>query len=105
MNRRNFLRFLSTGTAIAAVAPSQVWPFRKIFLPTNAEVFGYGVVSDNISLQVAVDNMYFFYGEAILSRHPVKLSRIDVLEPWKWVDVRSQMQEQKKVVDTYPVDT
>jgi hypothetical protein len=36
MNRRGFLRMLGTGAAIggvAAVAPSQVWPFRKIFLP------------------------------------------------------------------------
>jgi hypothetical protein len=32
MDRRNFLRFLSTGSAVA-VAPSLVWPFRKIFLP------------------------------------------------------------------------
>jgi len=32
MDRRKFLRFLSTGSAVA-VAPSLVWPFRKIFLP------------------------------------------------------------------------
>jgi hypothetical protein len=36
VNRRGFLRMLGTGAAVggvAAVAPSQVWPFRKIFLP------------------------------------------------------------------------
>lgn len=36
MNRRGFLRFLGGGAAlgaVAAVAPSQVWPFTKIFLP------------------------------------------------------------------------
>lgn len=35
MNRRNFLSFLATGTVVNAVAPSQVWPFKKIFLPAQ----------------------------------------------------------------------
>jgi hypothetical protein len=36
MERRNFLRLL-TGGASALVAPSLVWPFRKIFLPAIVE--------------------------------------------------------------------
>lgn len=32
MNRRNFLR-LSLGVATVTALPSEVWPFRKIFLP------------------------------------------------------------------------
>jgi len=32
MNRRNFLR-LSFGVATVTALPSEVWPFRKIFLP------------------------------------------------------------------------
>lgn len=35
MNRRSFLRTFIGGTTIAAVAPSMVWPFRKIFLPAQ----------------------------------------------------------------------
>jgi hypothetical protein len=41
VNRRGFLRMLGTGAAVggvAAVAPSQVWPFRKIFLPKFSRI-------------------------------------------------------------------
>lgn len=33
MDRRNFLRSM-LGVAAATALPSEVWPFRKIFLPT-----------------------------------------------------------------------
>ena len=35
MNRRGFLRAMFGTGAVAAIAPSQVWPFRKIFLPMS----------------------------------------------------------------------
>jgi TAT (twin-arginine translocation) pathway signal sequence len=38
MNRRNFLRAI-IGTAAATALPSEVWPFRKIFLPTTPKLF------------------------------------------------------------------
>ncbi len=34
MNRRNFLHSI-LGVAAATALPSEVWPFRKIFLPAN----------------------------------------------------------------------
>jgi hypothetical protein len=39
MDRRLFLRNLLGGTASAVVAPSLVWPFRKIFLPAIVTLF------------------------------------------------------------------
>ncbi len=46
MNRRLFLRSIIGAGAGAIIAPplaSEVWPFRKIFLPTIEELFGYGL--------------------------------------------------------------
>lgn len=34
MNRRNFLRSM-LGVAAATALPSEIWPFRKIFVPAN----------------------------------------------------------------------
>lgn len=33
MNRRDFLRIAIGAGAIAAVPPSMIWPFKKIFIP------------------------------------------------------------------------
>ena len=41
MNRRNFLRSMmgvSAAGIVAPLLPSQVWPFRKIFLPAQSRV-------------------------------------------------------------------
>lgn len=37
MNRRNFLNAL-LGTAAATALPSEIWPFRKIFLPVAPQI-------------------------------------------------------------------
>lgn len=43
MNRRNFFRLLAGAGATAAIPPSMVWPFRKIFLPPTLTPFEYGI--------------------------------------------------------------
>jgi hypothetical protein len=60
MNRRGFLRMLGTGAAVgavAAVAPSEVWPFRKIFLPVQ-RFFGWdwGFPGDVLTIAGCAEN-------------------------------------------------
>lgn len=55
MNRRNFLRSIM-GIAAATALPSEVWPFRKIFLPPTPEVgtynwFGTSIVRPSLMIK------------------------------------------------------
>jgi len=44
MERRNFLRSI-LGVAAATALPSEVWPFRKIFLPAQQIVVGHVAIT------------------------------------------------------------
>lgn len=39
MNRRGFISALVGVVAVEAIPPSQVWPFRKIFVPPSPRIF------------------------------------------------------------------
>lgn len=79
MNRRGFLRFLGTGAAVGAVAPSEVWPFRKIFLPVENPYLPAGYAANLLKMQERLDavqaiELEFFAHEVPdllrLYRHP-----------------------------------
>jgi len=49
MNRRNFMRAI-LGTAAATALPSEVWPFRKIFLPGAPQLWFPANRVDNLDI-------------------------------------------------------
>ncbi len=55
MDRRNFLRSM-LGVAAATALPSEVWPFRKIFLPTSPVIVWPPALPS--PLFIHVDGMY-----------------------------------------------
>jgi hypothetical protein len=52
MERRNFLRAM-LGVAAATALPSEVWPFRKIFLPMTPTVWSYEEFQEWLGLSKA----------------------------------------------------
>lgn len=77
MERRNFLRSI-LGVAAATALPSEVWPFRKIFLPTAPKITRIDMLDLNhwgegYFPAMALYSM-FYYDNHPLSR---KLTRIE----------------------------
>lgn len=58
MNRRNFLRLMSGAGTVAALPPSMVWPFRKIFLPPAPKIFNWELL---VSRDAGEDEVYFLH--------------------------------------------
>jgi hypothetical protein len=81
MNRRGFLRMLGTGAAVggvAAVAPSQVWPFRKIFLPLRPTLEQ--LAERHLAAMLGVLPEYLTGTYPALARTQEQLNAIEALE-------------------------
>jgi hypothetical protein len=69
MNRRNFLRSM-LGVAAATALPSEIWPFRKIFLPMTPRIIAPAKLT--VEDVVATELVYFSkeIPELYLRPHP-----------------------------------
>ena len=57
MNRRNFLRSM-LGVAAATALPSEVWPFRKIFVMPGPTIWPIGIATIN---SVTMDYIFMYH--------------------------------------------
>lgn len=84
MNRRNFMRTL-LGVASATALPSEVWPFRKIFLPPAPSIV---TAIDAEAWPGMLYPMYATYLAAMYDQNPRAQFKLLNVVPPKWKEPR-----------------
>lgn len=84
MERRNFLRSI-LGVAAATALPSEVWPFRKIFLPAAPQIIWPSEISP-IGFFHNVELTYLTQMSALWCNRPnARLTNIEIPQ-WEEID-------------------
>lgn len=78
MNRRNFLRAI-LGTAAATALPSEVWPFRKIFVPHAIQLWGPEAITVHGPLDIDLAYIEAIELESFAKEIPELISRDSML--------------------------